>query len=303
MNTTQQRPGTSAPTLTRTQVLRRRQALERLVFPDGLERRLSREQGWSEDHARRVVTEYRRFLILATTLGVSVTPSRTVDHAWHAHLEYTRAYWDTLCGELLGEALHHTPGEPGEDAHFQQQYVNTLTLYRETFGEDAPADLWPTPVAPMTPDRPHRNGSASLPVLIAALIAAAGVLAWGLSGGGSALTLIGGLLIPGLLLLTVNERAERAPLKAADRRSTRRTRNTEHSGSSGSSDDTTPLSAGLGGLGGLSGTQDSGNSHGGSHGADHGGHDGGGHGGGGSDSGGSDGGASCGSSCGGGCGS
>ena len=56
------------------------------------ERRLSRENGWSREYARRVVDEYRRFVLLAMEAGHVVTPSEEVDQAWHLHLIYTRSY-------------------------------------------------------------------------------------------------------------------------------------------------------------------------------------------------------------------
>ncbi len=127
------------------EVQRRRTALETLTFPGGLSGRLQREQGWSQERTEEVLAEYRRFLILAATQNVSMTPSSIVDHAWHAHLEYTRAYWETLCGEILGEPLHHTPGEPGEEGRFQQAYLETLDRYREVFGQVPPPTCWPDP--------------------------------------------------------------------------------------------------------------------------------------------------------------
>src|SRR5688572_29636615 len=69
--------------------------------------RLARENGWSDDYARRVVEEYRRFLFLASAAGHPVSPSEDVDQAWHLHLTYSRSYWEDLCGKVLGQALHH----------------------------------------------------------------------------------------------------------------------------------------------------------------------------------------------------
>lgn len=109
--------------------------------------RLARENRWSMRQAARVVTEYRRFLYLAATApsGSAVTPSSSVDQAWHLHLTYTRDYWDGLCAGLLGRPLHHQPTEGGADqsARFRRQYEETLVRYRTEFGEDAPADIWP----------------------------------------------------------------------------------------------------------------------------------------------------------------
>lgn len=106
--------------------------------------RLARENGWSAAHAARVFEEYRRFLYLAVTAPHPVTPSDAVDQAWHLHLTYTRDYWERLCPEVLGRALHHGPTKGGhaEGTRFFEQYALTLRSYEAAFGP-APADIWP----------------------------------------------------------------------------------------------------------------------------------------------------------------
>ncbi len=48
--------------------------------------RLARDQGWTREHAARVVDEYRRFVYLCVRAGHPCTPSVDVDEAWHLHL-------------------------------------------------------------------------------------------------------------------------------------------------------------------------------------------------------------------------
>jgi hypothetical protein len=107
--------------------------------------RLARENGWSADHAARVIEEYKRFAFLAATAGHPVTPSDAVDQAWHLHLSYSRDYWDRFCPDVLGVALHHGPtaGGMAEQARYFEQYAQTLKSYEAAFGAPAPADLWP----------------------------------------------------------------------------------------------------------------------------------------------------------------
>ena len=107
--------------------------------------RLAHENGWSQGFARRVVEEYKRFVFLAMTAGHEVTPSDAVDQAWHLHLLYTRSYWDGLCRGVLGRPLHHGPTKGGRDEslRFAIQYQETLSSYREQFGEEPPSDVWP----------------------------------------------------------------------------------------------------------------------------------------------------------------
>jgi hypothetical protein len=108
--------------------------------------RLARENNWSPEHATRVIGEYRRFLYLAARAGHPVTPSDTVDHAWHLHLRYTRHYWEVLCKEVLCFDLHHDPtlGGEAERNKFENWYVRTLESYSAAFGP-APEDIWPRP--------------------------------------------------------------------------------------------------------------------------------------------------------------
>jgi hypothetical protein len=108
----------------------------------GFVKRLMREEGWDYATAIRVAAEYRRFLLLAA-LG-PVSPSPRVDAAWHLHLTYTRAYNIGLCERTLGHALDHTPsGGPGETAHYESVYEDTLNRYHTVFEEEPPADIWP----------------------------------------------------------------------------------------------------------------------------------------------------------------
>jgi uncharacterized protein (TIGR04222 family) len=107
--------------------------------------RLARENGWTRRYAERVVREYKRFVYLMVTAGRPMTPSDEVDQAWHLHLSYTRSYWERMCGEVLGRPLHHHPtqGGPAEAAKYDRQYADTRELYRQTFNQEPPEDIWP----------------------------------------------------------------------------------------------------------------------------------------------------------------
>lgn len=109
------------------------------------ERRLARENGWPGPYAARVAAEYKRFIFLMAEAGHPVTPSEQVDQAWHLHMVYTRSYWTDLCERIVGRPLHHTPTEGGssEERKFEQWYIRTLDTYRQFFGQEPPADIWP----------------------------------------------------------------------------------------------------------------------------------------------------------------
>jgi hypothetical protein len=111
----------------------------------GFHDRLAREQGWHPSHAARVIVEYKRFLYLCATERLPMSPSYAVDQAWHLHLTYTRSYWERLCRDVLPAPLHHDPSLGGrqEQAKFDQWYERTLAAYRQAFGAEPPADIWP----------------------------------------------------------------------------------------------------------------------------------------------------------------
>ena len=107
--------------------------------------RLARDNQWGLAFADRVVTEYKKFMFLATCCNHVVTPSEQIDQAWHLHLIYTRSYWEEFCGEILEHPIHHGPTKGGKKEHgkFVDLYEQTIQSYREKFGEEPPQDIWP----------------------------------------------------------------------------------------------------------------------------------------------------------------
>jgi hypothetical protein len=154
--------------------------------------RLKQYNKWTDEFADRVTKEYRRFLYLAARARHPVTPSDTVDQAWHLHLIHTRHYWEELCGNILGLQLHHEPSAGGvvESSKFERQYEQTIESYKTAFGETPPADIWPV----RKPAKPGRGGkkflvagatgvgmaialaAANLPLLI--VVAIVGIIAY-----------------------------------------------------------------------------------------------------------------------------
>lgn len=120
--------------------------------------RLASENGWSKTYTRRVIDEYKRFVYLSQVAGHPVTPSDEVDQVWHLHLCYTRSYWTEMCGEILDRPLHHGPTLGGKDERekFVDWYDRTLDSYREQFGEQPPAEIWPASRERFSPQRFQR---------------------------------------------------------------------------------------------------------------------------------------------------
>lgn len=146
------------------------------TFPTALVDRLQAEHRWTPALTLRALEEYRCFLVLAATGGVPVTPSKLVDEVWHLHLTFTRDYWERLT-PLLPAPLHHEPagGQPGDAAHYANQYLSTLDLYADTFGIQPPADLWPDPRQKAAP---KRRVSARWLIPLAAAFIAWATFAW-----------------------------------------------------------------------------------------------------------------------------
>ncbi len=181
-------------------------------------RRLAHEQGWSVEHARRAVEEYRRYCFLSCASATPLTPSETVDQVWHLHLIHSRDYWERFCGEVLARPLHHAPTRGGatEVARHREQYAHTLALYEDYFGP-IPRDLWPTVTqlfAPQPraekvdrkrywvirkPSAPTRQQLAAMLVLLAASLGASQAFALDANpfnwNGGDFLTLFMALIV------------------------------------------------------------------------------------------------------------
>jgi uncharacterized protein (TIGR04222 family) len=120
--------------------------------------RLARENGWSLSFARKVCREYLRFVALMADSKVPLSPSPAVDQAWHLHLTCSRSYWQKLCRETVGRPLHHEPTKGGmeESTKFRTWYRRTLDRYREVFGEEPPADVWPSEIDHSSNSGPHQ---------------------------------------------------------------------------------------------------------------------------------------------------
>lgn len=108
-------------------------------------RQLARENGWTAGYAARAISEYRRFLLLAVSVDHAVVPSCAVEEVWRLHLIHTHSYWERLCRDVLGRALHHDAGtrEAARSDGRLDDYARTLKTYQQFFDGPAPTDIWP----------------------------------------------------------------------------------------------------------------------------------------------------------------
>jgi hypothetical protein len=107
-------------------------------------KRLARENGFSEQFAKEIVGEYKKFIFMCCISEHPVTPSNFVDLAWHLHLTYTKSYWIDLCQNTLQQEIHHTPTEGGksESSKFKNCYEYALNFYEKTFNQKPNPDIW-----------------------------------------------------------------------------------------------------------------------------------------------------------------
>ena len=76
--------------------------------------------------------EVLRFLSLIARYNMRLTPSHTVDLAWHEFILCTRLYAD-FCRRHFGRFIHHHPGGKREENH--DQFRQTIKLYNLRYGK------------------------------------------------------------------------------------------------------------------------------------------------------------------------
>ena len=106
--------------------------------------KLSRKLGWTVEFAFRAIAEYKKFAYLGVVSTENVTPSKVIDQVWHEHQLFTKAYRE-FCSQVIDKEFDHTPELiplPEQTQKFNQQYLDTLALYRAEFNMEPPADIW-----------------------------------------------------------------------------------------------------------------------------------------------------------------
>jgi len=98
-----------------------------------LRQKLARALFCSPIDSEKALCETIKFLVLAAeNADGQLTPSARIDLAWHEFILFTRTYQD-FCDEHFGKMIHHEPSDNHQVN--AQQYANTLTRYRDRFGE------------------------------------------------------------------------------------------------------------------------------------------------------------------------
>ena len=110
--------------------------------------KLASEQQWTTAFTKKAIEEYKKFMLLCCVSDTGAAPSKIVDEVWHLHLTYTQSYWTDFCKNTLNKDIHHFPSDGGEaeDQRHREWYASTLLLYKDIFGKNPPADIWPDPL-------------------------------------------------------------------------------------------------------------------------------------------------------------
>lgn len=107
----------------------------------GFSLRLENENYWTKDFTELAILEYKKFMYLAATSDMMVSPSGIIDIVWHQHLLFTQSY-ETFCA-VAGKRIQHVPSTHNREdfQKFRQAKERTQQFYEETFG-NPPSEIW-----------------------------------------------------------------------------------------------------------------------------------------------------------------
>lgn len=89
---------------------------------------------YTEDEARAIFEDLKRFLVAGELLDRSLAPSLPVDEMWHSWILFTMDYHE-FC-DKLGGYIHHRPIPKGDPA--QPPLDPTIEVMEAAFGEVSP---------------------------------------------------------------------------------------------------------------------------------------------------------------------
>jgi hypothetical protein len=104
--------------------------------------RVERDAKVDRERAERIMRQALAFLLAcARNPETPLSPSREVDHGWHAFILHTREYAD-FCTRVAGQFIHHAPEDPGADrARAAARTEMTADVIRRT-GLPVDEELW-----------------------------------------------------------------------------------------------------------------------------------------------------------------
>lgn len=109
--------------------------------------KIARKAGWTNKFALKALFEYKKFVFLGVVSDFNVTPSKIIDQVWHEHLLFTNAYRQ-FCNEVIYYTFDHNPElipMTDQTGNFNDQYIRTIELYKNEFGNEPPSEIWSIP--------------------------------------------------------------------------------------------------------------------------------------------------------------
>jgi hypothetical protein len=95
--------------------------------------RLQKELTLSEDNAKLLFEDLKRFLWVSALVGETVAPPPAIDDAWHVFLLFTMDYAQ-FCNRFLGCFIHHPPRRPDEPHDGGAAIRRTIGAIENHFG-------------------------------------------------------------------------------------------------------------------------------------------------------------------------
>lgn len=103
--------------------------------------KFAKDHGYTEDEARSLFEDVKRFLLLGSLVDASPAPSLPIDQMWHSFILFTKDYAD-FCAKV-GGFIHHRPLPQTSD--HQPPIDPTLALMTAAYGELSEKH-WPAPL-------------------------------------------------------------------------------------------------------------------------------------------------------------
>ena len=97
-------------------------------------RRLEEKLGLSEERARELFEDVKKFLFICGTCDPPNAPPRRIDNGWHEFILFTKDY-SSFCHRFFGRFIHHTPVSSTNAHKGDRASTRTVALAEQIFGD------------------------------------------------------------------------------------------------------------------------------------------------------------------------
>jgi hypothetical protein len=99
---------------------------------------ISKHYNWSIDYTNKVIHEYERFMYIKANF-IDILQPNDIDKLWKYHILLPENYYN-YCISQFGKIINYNQIEIQENNY--SKLSNTLTYYKNTFGEITYKDVW-----------------------------------------------------------------------------------------------------------------------------------------------------------------